>query len=171
MGNMSALTFSVWVSSTETATKGMENFSGYNIWALRKSALYAEIGEYNGALALLQDSLSNLRLRLAHQIRPDAFLVSLESPMMRLQSLISYFSISPLLSLFFVTGFGVLPPFYPHFRGLPLFLYISCLKKTHGVLHWIIRNMDVFVHRRLDTGVPQQLLPRPWAACRAQSRG
>ena len=49
--------------------------------------------------------------------------------------LISYFSISPLLSLFFVTGFGVLPPFYPHFRGLPLFLTISCLKKTHGVLH------------------------------------
>lgn len=59
------------------------------LWALRKSALYAEIGEYNGALALLQDSLSNLRLRLAHQIRPDAFLVSLESPMMRLQSYIS----------------------------------------------------------------------------------
>lgn len=49
--------------------------------------------------------------------------------------LISYFSISPLLSLFFVAGFGVLPPFYPHFRGLPLFLTISCLKKTHGVLH------------------------------------
>lgn len=59
------------------------------IWALRKSALYAELGEYDTALSLLQDSLSNLRQRMAHQTRPDSFLVSLESPMMRLQSYIS----------------------------------------------------------------------------------
>ena len=58
-----------------------------------------------------------------------------DSSELKFLTLISYFSISPLLSLFFVTGFGVLPPFYPHFRGLPLFLTISCLKKTHGVLH------------------------------------
>ena len=59
------------------------------IWALRKSALYAELGEYDTALSLLQDSLSNLRQQMAHQTRPDSFLVSLESPMMRLQSYIS----------------------------------------------------------------------------------
>ena len=59
------------------------------LWALRKAALCAELGEYNTALSLLQNSLSNLRQRLSHQTRPDAFLISLESPMMRLQSYIS----------------------------------------------------------------------------------
>ena len=59
------------------------------LWALRKAALCAELGEYNTALSLLQNSLSNLRQRLSRQTRPDAFLVSLESPMMRLQSYIS----------------------------------------------------------------------------------
>ena len=59
------------------------------LWALRKAALCAELGEYNTALSLLQNSLSNLRQRLSRQTRPDAFLISLESPMMRLQSYIS----------------------------------------------------------------------------------
>lgn len=59
------------------------------LWALRKAALCAELGEYNTALSLLQNSLSNLRQRLSHQTRPDTFLVSLESPMMRLQSYVS----------------------------------------------------------------------------------
>lgn len=59
------------------------------LWALRKAALCAELGEYNTALSLLQNSLSNLRQRLSRQTRPDAFLVSLESSMMRLQSYIS----------------------------------------------------------------------------------
>lgn len=59
------------------------------LWALRKAALCAELGEYNTALSLLQNSLSNLRQRLSRQTRPDTFLVSLESPMMRLQSYIS----------------------------------------------------------------------------------
>lgn len=59
------------------------------LWALRKSGLCAEVGEYDAALSLLQNSLSNLRQRISHQTRPDAFLVSLESPMMKLQSYIS----------------------------------------------------------------------------------
>ena len=59
------------------------------LWALRKSGLCAEVGEYDVALSLLQNSLSNLRQRISHQTRPDTFLVSLESPMMKLQSYIS----------------------------------------------------------------------------------
>ena len=58
------------------------------LWALRKAGLCAEVGDYEQAENLLQEALQNLRHRLARQTRPDRYLLSLESPMMRLQSFI-----------------------------------------------------------------------------------
>lgn len=44
------------------------------LWALRKAALCAELGEYNTALSLLQNSLSNLRQRLHTKLAQTLFL-------------------------------------------------------------------------------------------------